>query len=126
MARTYRKPGERAMERLAELARLERDWDSYGGYPPSPRAVSMAKAMVERMAGRFDEAGIPREIMPTADGGIQLEWRGTVDELALNAAPDGTWSYLLIGHGPEGRTFEEAYGLPEADALALIFRVLGA
>jgi len=114
------------MERLAELARLERDWDSYGGYPPSPRAVSMAKAMVERMAGRFDEAGIPREIMPTADGGIQLEWRGTVDELALNAAPDGTWSYLLIGHGPEGRTFEEAYGLPEADALALIFRVLGA
>ena len=125
MARTYRKPGERAIERLTELARLEHDWDSYGADPPAPRAISMATAMVERTAGRFDESGIPREIMPIADGGIQLEWRDTVGELALNAAPDGTWSSLLVQHGPEGRTFEEAYGLTDADVLALALRVLG-
>jgi hypothetical protein len=118
-----------AMERLAELAVLEEDWDSYGGFPPSLVALAKAEAMmrtvVERFGGAVEDA-VPGAIMPIADGGIQLEWRGADVELALNAAPDGTWSYLLIRHGPEGRTFEEAYGLTDADALALVFRVLGA
>lgn len=80
--------------------------------------------MLDRTVRRFDEDGAPLEIMPIADGGIQLEWAGAGGELGLNAAPDGTWSYLLTLQGPRGRTFEEAYGLADADALALIRRVL--
>jgi hypothetical protein len=46
-------------------------------------------------------------------------------ELELDASPDGCLSYLLSRNGPDGRTFEEKYGLANADAVALICRVLG-
>lgn len=79
------------MERLAELTRLEHDWDSYGAHPPTPRAISMAQAMIERTTKRFDERGVPRDIMPIADGGLSLEWRSPTLELGLNACPEGDW-----------------------------------
>ena len=109
-----------ALKRLAELEALEHDWDSYGGLPPSARSLGMAQSIMVRMAKRFRERGVPAEVMPIADGGIQLEWQGGSGALAVNAAPDGSWSYLLIERGPEGRPFEERYGLDDDEAEGLI------
>lgn len=120
MARKYRKHIAWIDERLAELAQLEPDWDSYGALPPSPRALSMARAMVERAVERFGERGIPGEVMPIADGAVQLEWRFARLELGLNACTGGGWSYLRVEKDGEGRRFEEAYDLSDEDALALI------
>jgi hypothetical protein len=108
------------LKRLAQLEALERDWDSYGGLPPCARSLTMAQSIMVRMAKRFEERGVPAEVMPIADGGIQLEWQGRSGALALNAAPDGSWSYLLIEQGPDGRTFNERYGLNDAEAEALV------
>jgi hypothetical protein len=109
-----------ALQRLAQLEVLEHDWDSYGGLPPCARSLTMARSMMVRMAKRFEQHGVPSEVMPIADGGIQLEWQGRSGALAVNAAPDGSWSYLLIERGPDGRTFEERYGLNDVEAEALI------
>ena len=50
----------------------------------------MAKSIVVRMATKFEARGVPAEMMPIADGRIQLEWPGRSGTLALNAAPDGS------------------------------------
>jgi hypothetical protein len=47
MVRPYRRDIAQVEERLAELAKLEPDWDSYGALAPSSRALSMVRAMVE-------------------------------------------------------------------------------
>ena len=60
-----------ALKRLADLEALEDDWDSYGGLPPSARSLVMAQSIMVRMAKRFGERGVPAEVMPIADGGIQ-------------------------------------------------------
>jgi hypothetical protein len=43
---------------------------------------------------------------------------------AVNAAPDGSWSYLLIERGSDGRTFEERYGLNDDEAERLVISFL--
>ena len=111
-------------ERLAELSMLEADWDSYGASPPSPRALAMAQSVIARMAAHFDATGIPTDLMPIADGGVQVEWRGRSRELALNAAPDGSWSYLLVERESGERTYTERYGLGDDEAVALAARFL--
>jgi hypothetical protein len=112
------------LRRLAQLESLEHDWDRYGGLPPCARSIQMAQSIMVRMAKRFEERGVPSEVMPIADGGIQLEWQGRSGALAMNAAPDGSWSYLLIERGPDGRTFEERYGLNDDEAERLVISFL--
>jgi hypothetical protein len=112
------------LKRLAQLESLEHDWDSYGGLPPCARSIQMAQSIMMRMAKRFEERGVPSEVMPIADGGIQLEWLGRSGALAINAAPDGSWSYLLIERGSDGRTFEERYGLNDDEAERLVISFL--
>lgn len=61
-------------EALAALARLEGlvpGWDGYAGLPVSRLHANR----VLRFLGRFMEDGLPMpEIVPLADGGVQLEW----------------------------------------------------
>jgi hypothetical protein len=108
-----------ALKKLAQIEALGPDWDGYGGLPPSARSLAMAQTIMVRMVAEFDRRGVPTEVMPIADGGVQVEWQGQSGVLALNAAPDGSWSYLLIEHGPDGRVFTERYGLRDAEAEAL-------
>jgi len=105
--------------RLGELSHLEADWDSYGALPVSARSLTMAARIIEQMVAQFEARGVPTDVMPIADGGVQMEWRGRTCELALNAAPDGSWSYLLIERKPEGRAYRERYGLDDAEAVEL-------
>ena len=113
-------------ERLVELSGLEADWDSYGALRVSPRALAAAGAIIDQVVARTGEHGVPRDIMPIADGGVALEWRSPGLELGLNACPEGGWSSLLVERGEGGRRATERYDLSDAEALALIFRVIGA
>jgi len=113
-------------ERLAELGKLEADWDSYGALRLAPRALAAAEAIIDQVVARTGEQGAPRDIMPIADGGVALEWRSPRLELALNACSEGGWTSLLIERGEGERRATERYDLSDAEALALIFRVVGA
>lgn len=114
-------------ERLDELSRLEPDWDSYGGLPPSSEALASARALLRViLAPKRNGAGsriTPFSIVPIADGGVQLEWRGARADLELNVGPDGALSYLLIERGGDERSFQEGDDLPRAEALRLIDQV---
>src|SRR5687768_1919567 len=83
-------------ERLAELSRLEPDWDSYGALRIAPTALKSAGSIIGKVIARAGDRGVPRDIMPIADGGVALEWRGPGVELGLNACPEGGWTALLV------------------------------
>lgn len=59
--------------RLAELERLAPDWDSDGAFPVGRRHADRAIRFIDRL---MSHGAVPvPEIVPLADGGVQLEWR---------------------------------------------------
>ena len=119
---------EPTFERLEELANLEPDWDGYDGRPPSRQAVAIAGCLVagawDRFGARYDDRVQPYEIMPIADGGLQLEWRGAGERLHLNVGPEGRISFMhVVGHGDQ-RVYREGDDLPRTEAYAIMERVI--
>jgi hypothetical protein len=100
-----------AFRDLEELAELEADWDTYGGLPPSAHATATAgRAMVavmERFGSSVGERAAPYAVLPIADGGIQVEWRGLGREIEVSISPSGNISYLLIEPSDDGPKFQK-------------------
>lgn len=117
-----------SFDRLNELARLARNWDSYGAEPVSQAAISKAGAFlaaVRRLLGaRCGERIRPYSIAPVADGGVQLEWRSSGAKLEVEVGPEGDLGYLWMEGAEPHRTFEEADEVAQADVLSLVSRVL--
>ena len=69
---------QRAREALARCGCLCEDWDSYGARPIYTSVIRRA----EWLLGLLEAAGEPPpDVVPTSDGGIQLEWHtATRDE----------------------------------------------
>ena len=78
--------------RLDELQALPEDWDSYGAIAllPSHReeAVRFIKSRFPQWVGL---TGLPDEVVPEVDGGVQLEWYDADRKLIaeFNSDPDG-------------------------------------
>ena len=66
---------EKSAERLAELARLDYDWDKYAGMPPTVSARNFA-SMVLMTFAKADVNGTLGApfIAPLPNGGLQIEW----------------------------------------------------
>jgi len=73
----------RVVAAIVNLARLERDWDSYGAKPVTAEAIKAAIAFVEK---HDPESRLPIPI-PSPDGGIELEWN---DRIIIDFGPDGS------------------------------------
>jgi len=66
---------EAVLQRLASLLRLAPGWDSYGAPGISPRAAELALKFLA-----FSTKGPTPSVVPTAKGGVQIEWHhGDVD-----------------------------------------------
>jgi len=88
-----------AAERIRQVARLEHDWDSYGGDPPTPTAIGTAERVVETVARTIAKStpqrAEPRVIVARGDGGIILEWDSPTAALEIHVEPSGRLGYLL-------------------------------
>ena len=124
-ARSFLRP---AMDRLARLAELSTDWDSYGAAPPSSRAIAMARDLLSAVDARFGhtigERVRPYAVAPIADGGIQLEWRGPYAEIEVEIDPAGQQGYLFIDKQGIERTFEEQDNLAQSEVVDAVAKVL--
>ena len=116
------------LKRLAQLEALEPDWDTYGALPLTSTALARADALVRKVVELYGDArggrAAPYTVMPIADGGVSVEWRGPSADLELDIGPTGELSYLLVTRGDDGRQFDEGTDLPEQEALDLVRRVL--
>jgi hypothetical protein len=89
-----------ALERLEEFATLPNDWDSYGAAPISTVAVEHARELaaeiISKHALSIRPAGYSFDVVPTPDGGVQLEWDVGAHDLEISIGPHGTLAYLLV------------------------------
>jgi hypothetical protein len=73
--------------KLVHLLGLPEGWDSYGARQIQQAAVNSAFTLLELAAP--DETPSP-SIVPTSEGGVQLEWHAWGVDLELDVAPAGT------------------------------------
>jgi hypothetical protein len=73
-------------ETLEEFKTLEKGWDSYGGEPIGEKAIEAAGAILSSIV---NITIFPPQPVPTADGGISLEWHVEGKEFSLNLDAGG-------------------------------------
>lgn len=117
-----------ALDRLDVIRKLEPDWDSYGGNPPSTLAITVASNLlqtVHKLFGWLDyEQSQPQVIAPRADGGIQIEWGTRPIEIAVHADPSGILGYLYIDRQGDTPKYEEAQSASQEKILQLVATVI--
>lgn len=74
--------------RLAELAELKDDWDSYGGSPPHPDAIEHARQLLEHCF-----------IVPTNNGGVCIELHEVDIDIDVEIDRNGVKSLYYSLHG---------------------------
>ena len=117
-----------ARERLAQISRLDRDWDSYGAEPLSQKAITRANKLLGSVGGYFadllGEQIRPYAVAPLASGGVQLQWRGPGGDLEVEVGREGDLGYLLVEGVEPNRTFTEADEVTSSEVLDLLAGVL--
>ncbi|MGQ0680430.1 MAG: hypothetical protein ACT4OM_12375 [Actinomycetota bacterium] len=90
-----------AISHIQRLVSLEPDWDSYGAQPLQPSAASSAVKLISAVTS----AGAPLPlIVPTPQGGIQLEWHSCDADLELEITSGGIVEVFV--QFPDGQTWE--------------------
>ncbi len=81
------------LRRIAQLALLSNNWDSYGSPPIRP--IALASAIQFLLLTDRENPPSPY-IGPVTGGGVQLEWHTSTRELELEILPDGSLEYVMI------------------------------
>src|SRR6266516_1597077 len=117
-----------ALRKLDELKNLPEDWDSHGANPISPNAIAKAKSIITSVMIAFNSiiGNVVQltDIIPIADGGVQLEWIGPHAELEIEISPNGNIGLLYISGFDERRNYEESKDNSLNDVYAKIGRLI--
>jgi hypothetical protein len=112
-------PGIRALfGRLDELSSLEDDWDSYGGRPPTARAMGAASHLIVEATTHVGK--VPSDVMPFPNGGLQVIWELSEREIQVDVGPDGSLGYLTVDRGGGRPEMTESSCASLSDVLALV------
>lgn len=77
--------------RIAELAKLPHDWDSYDSPPISTTATAIAFSVVTGLGPDFLSKV---SVVPVSGGGLQFEWEVLSRHLELEISSTGAVEYL--------------------------------
>lgn len=80
-----------ARAEIAQLERLEENWDSYGSRPIQPAAVNGAIRFIFAIPAKLVPAP---HISPIPGGGIGFHWRMAGRDLEIEVTPSGTIEFL--------------------------------
>jgi hypothetical protein len=92
---------ERQFMQLTESTRkakaFEKGWDGYDASAPNDTSVTRTLEVLSRVR---DSKLSPYSVLPSADGGVGISFRGSANKRAvLELLNDGTSSYILYGKG---------------------------
>lgn len=79
---------EKALKTLEEIAQLEQNWNSYDAPPITPKAIEIARTILEITEHHY--------IFPNAFGGINFEWDNGDKALEIWIMADGSLEYLTM------------------------------
>jgi hypothetical protein len=109
-------PAKQAIERLTQLPA---GWDSYGARRIQASAV---KAVFELLGCTMQRHSPVPAVVPTATGGLQLEWHTGGIDLEVEATPDGT--ILMFCDGTSCPTPQEREITQDPTPLAQVIATL--
>ena len=69
-----------AEKRLEELVNLKDNWDGYGGIPVKPKNADYALEILKQV---YDPSFPSPHIVPSNNGGLQIEWYTAIGEIQL-------------------------------------------
>ncbi len=117
-----------ALRKLEELKNLPEDWDSYGADPISPNAIAKAKSIITSVmiafGGIIGNVVQLSDVIPIADGGVQLEWVGPHAELEIEISPNGNIGLLYISVSEDRRIYEESKDNSLNDVYTVIAKLI--
>ena len=117
-----------ALRKLEELKNLPEDWDSYGADPISPNAIAKAKSIITSVmiafGGIIGNVVQLSDVIPIADGGVQLEWVGPHAELEIEILPNGNIGLLYISVSEDRRIYEESKDNSLNDVYTVIAKLI--
>lgn len=87
-------------DRLSKLLYLRPDWDSYGAQPIQVKAADQAFTLLREVMN--DRSPIPA-VVPTATGGVQLEWHVQEIDSEIEINPAGN----ITAFSRDGRSGDE-------------------
>jgi len=106
-------------DRISGLAALKENWDSYGGLPVAPQAISMIRVVLSNL----DIEDMPRpHVAAIPDGGVGLHWRVADRDLEVEVEPNGDIHFLKTSVGTEPNSVDVHSW---EDAQAVMYWVLG-
>ena len=91
---------ERLAGKLMTYLRLEKDWDGYGGVPPTAQAVSDALTFIENLRAGFPALPLPKPML-SGDGEVGLYWDQAGVFADVGFTGDGTLSYYVESESGE-------------------------
>lgn len=117
-----------ALTRIADMAALPPNWDSYGAEPPSSVAVGRAAVLIESVAeealGALGARIAPWTSAPIADGGVQVEWLAAGHRIEVQIGPNGSLGYLIERESGGQPEYEEEEETAFDDVVNRVLRVL--
>jgi hypothetical protein len=117
----------RAIEATRAFALLEPNWDSYDAATISPIAIQAAADLIDLIArrlGAFGAVAAPFAVIPIADGGIQIEWKGAISSIEVEIGPNARLSCLVVEDSAGGPRFEELPDASESEVRRRIARTI--
>lgn len=103
--------------KIDRLAALVAGWNGPHSRPPAPHALATARELLQFVPPR----SIPfMSVVPTNDGGVQLEWHAAGVDVEVGIDPRGAVDCAVEGHGFDSEGDLPATLLPVLRALALI------
>lgn len=123
--RQMMKPGwvEPVAWRVLEILDLQENWDSYGARPVEHDS---AARVLDTLAVTMPEDGPPPSLVPTAQGGIQVEWHINGIDLEVEFEPDSQVMDLWFRDIALGEERELTLGQTELHELRTYIEVITA
>lgn len=92
------------LKRFLRLMALRDNWNGYGERAVHEDAVKRAMSVLREVG----VDGPPPDVVPTAEGGVQLEWAGAGWEIEVEVRPVGPAAVLIAD--PSGQELEHVAG----------------
>ena len=86
--------------KLVLLMNLQQNWDSYGAPPVNEKSILRAFDILSGIVNPSFSLPYP-SVVPTAKGGVQLEWHRNGVDLEIEIYPDSGGAFSYEGKGEE-------------------------
>ena len=88
---------EATVKRIRSFAELEADWDGEGAHQTAPAAMDEAVSIItDPQADLIQSLGVKVDAVPTAGGGVLVEWRAPQKRLQVYVSHDADMHGLAV------------------------------